>query len=440
MDKMIPLFNPSTSHVSSVMDTKNMKSDIDALAYALSKNSAYVSGDPNLAKILQAKYPNLGIKEVKIPETFLRCLMHVAKSTKAKDHFFNISKSMISIADTGKDELEPIFRKGTKFNFNRLGNQYIAYHDALMRKGFFPDPKQYESCNTINATGFFRTVLNNLPGTSEIEDTIIDYVQKNPIYAYLPCFNDGILQMSDITYCRWKVNSVDIETRTISISIYLYHKEPSGYTPFAMFSAVLEFPESLTNKAGFMVTNAEYPTLYEILHAIPPKQMKWEVTDRKAWGLFIKFGKMVDEVSSDRDCISDVIQENLSVIMWCFAYINSVLNANKKHRKFWKRKPGEIKVEKSFNPEKQKEKKLHIISNLVSIESDDSPKEMTKRTAVKYHLASWTVKGHTRNCSSGKITWVRPHTKKRKGMEKEAETTAPRTQKVILNYSLGDKI
>lgn len=92
-----------------------------------------------------------------------------------------------------------------------------------------------------------------------------------------------------------------------------------------------------------------------------------------------------------------------------------------------------MKIEKSFNPEKQKEKKLHILNNFISITSDDTPKEMTKRTVVKYHLASWTVKGHIRHYKSGKVTYVKPHTKKRKGMEKEAETTTPRTQKVVLD-------
>lgn len=340
MEKVIPIFNASTSHVSSLMNTKQMKSDIDALVYALSSKSAYVSSNPNLAKTLQEKYPKLGIKEVKIPEPFLRCLMHIAKSTKAKDHFFNISKSNITIADTGRDELEIIFRKGTKFNFGRLANQYVAYHDALIKKGFFQDPKKYESCNMIDASEFFRTILNNLPGTKEIEDSILNYVSANPLFAYLPCFNDGVLKMSDITYCYWKINSVDAENRTISISIYLYHSEPSGYTPFATFSAILEFPESLTEKGGFMVTDAVYPSLYEILHAISPKQMKWEVTDRKAWGFSLSLERWLMKFP-EKKIVSQMLFRKiylllcgaLHISMQLFMRIKSIIKQDRKNLK-----------------------------------------------------------------------------------------------------------
>lgn len=440
MDKNISTFNPFAQHTAFIDTPQHMKSEINGLEYALSQNAAYVASNPNLAKTFQERYPKLGIKEVKIPDSFLRCLIHICKSSNAKSHFFNFNYNSITIADTGKEDLSVIFRTGSKFNFNKMASLYVAYHDALMKKGFFKDPKSYDSCNIIDASAFFKTILNNLNGAEEIENSIRNYVSSNPFYAYLPCFNDGVLKMSNVTYCHWKVNSVDAENKTLSISMYLYYNEHSSFTPFAEFSATLEFPEHLTKKVGFTLTHTTYTSLYEILHAITPKQMKWVATDRKAWMLFIKFGKMVDAISIDGDCVYDAVQENIFIIMWCFAYINSVLHSNKRHYKARQKKTDETKVVKSFNPEKQREKKLHILSNLVSITSDEPPKEMTKCTSVKYHLASWTVKGHVRHYKSGKIAYVRPHTKRRKGMEKEAETTTPRTQKVVLNTSHDDKI
>lgn len=57
---------------------------------------------------------------------------------------------------------------------------------------------------------------------------------------------------------------------------------------------------------------------------------------------------------------------------------------------------------------------------------------MTERTVVKYSVANWKVRGHTRTYKSGKVVYIQPHTASRRNMGELTNKVKPAAKTMLV--------
>lgn len=342
----------------------------------------------------------------------------------------------------------------TDKNLRRCSEMFYEYNKALLQKGFYPDMRDTSGLDHIDIrqyTDYHDELVNQVVAGKLSEEDMLkhlqpieDYVESSPFFSGLPCYSEGILDYSDTTGLYWKISKLNLDTHEAEIYCYFFvlpegNKHLEEIVPYVDF--VIEFHQDLKEVSDdpipYKVYFLDKRSLTDMVQAISPKKFRWNQEDRLLWNnIIVKYVKLMDWAANtygqgdEYGTLGEVVGELSQTVVECFCYINYILHSHKKTPR--KRKTTDEKHEvHSFDKKKQEERKTTVVDGVVFY-SKRRPQEVTRNTVVKYKVATWTVRGHTRTYKNGKTVYIPPHVNHRKNMTEvsEALRPAPRTIKV----------
>lgn len=300
------------------------------------------------------------------------------------------------------------------------------------------DEKQISKLDAIDAGGLTDTMWPH----GLIEEHM-PYAQSldQPVYAFAPCFQRGIMVLPDVpgtirNFVQFDVLSLNGETGTLSFRIRDYCQAPDRFEPGIGCDAEAQVTQTdgdlsisldVTNRLGF-------PDLYT---RIPPRQLGWDRATARQWRKTV-LQNAVDQAErfrrADVDPCLQLVQRFLSA---CLA-ANAGLSASKpvilkepRQGKAETAKKAAKKAPEGKPSDKAPPERRVRVSGLVKFSSAMPPKPASK-TSREYRTASWTARGHVRRYKSGKQVYIKPMVKHRKALAGK-EGHVPSTVKIIDN-------
>lgn len=313
-------------------------------------------------------------------------------------------------------------------NVERLNKMFVEYRNSLMEEGIIPD---YDKL--VNDLDFIDTQKITDPclpkeeaeRVSELDEKIYEYICKKGIYALIPCFTRGRLRVSSAIDVIWEVEKFDIHAESYVMRVTVYADLSSVGVNIIVPLVSFRINIGTDENSEVAITGAEkIYAVSELYNQISLKRFRnWTQLDRKAW--IQTFGKLFRflEPSGDIAMSMEYINYMSTIIFRAFAGANYFLSQGRR------KVVASEKVEEvnAFDPAAQAARKVRTV-NMVSFASVGIPKTYTKRTIAHYKVAAWTVRGHTRTLSNGKVIYIPPRVYHRHCMGELADSVTPRPQ------------
>lgn len=389
-----------------------------------------VNGSKKVAVIDSAAYRRFG-----------NILFAMSRSKRA-GHILVLGEDELATDDFRK-KMQQILSVVSKGNLmNRLSDMWYEYHVAVMKRGMIEDVRDVSKYNAINASHIVKD--NDLyadqyhAGLITKEEFFakkqktVQYVRETGFFAGIPCYTSGVLQIEKNVWIIWDILKIDIDEQTMSINCTSYYStEDKNYDlemsiPHASFMFQVNYNKDLREDVlPFEVTSIASIPLVNMFQLISPKKFKWTKEERNLWSsVFIKYAKMVDELAEDGDTMMEGIPPLALGMIHIFCEINRILHVSKrKYRSRSSRKEPAEPVA-AYDHDKQTGRRWFEIDG-VKFYADKRPVEMTRSSVVKYQVASWTVRGHTRTYKNGKTVYIKPRVNHRQCLNELKDSVAP---------------
>lgn len=248
-------------------------------------------------------------------------------------------------------------------------------------------------------------------------------------YLFLPCFQKGVLQINESRFNYFEIQELNLDTLTAKIQLTDYITtdgliqigrsvtfQLTGYpqTKCPLFSGIAEQLTTHIRQLGVK-------TFIDIYQEIPPVKTGWTRPMIKYWEA-ITLQNAVDQEYKFQQMHIDYGNQMATTFLFLIGIANYYLS---------KQKPTLVKQPKYIDNKQQPENKPATESNIDPIDptepirrirtvgtvrfiSAKPPKPVNAKTVRQYHIAEWTVRGHTRTYANGKTVYIKPQVKHRK--------------------------
>lgn len=277
--------------------------------------------------------------------------------------------------------------------------------------------------------------------------------QEELFFCYLPCFQSGVLKVNTHRLMYFELTDLNLDDLTAKIRVtdYILDEEQKSQIGRSVLLSIdvkhmtarpdqKELPPEYKTEA--FTPNAPYALRqYEILETesfaglytqIPPKRLGWNRTMVKFWEA-VTLQNAVDQDEKFRRCGIDPADQLAQYFIQGVCLSNYFLS---KHRP--------VQLDKNTGKASEKETAPHeailqpIDPNqpikhirkvgVIQFVSSKPPRKPSQKTTRQYHVAVWTVRGHTRKYANGKTVYIRPTVRHRKALQNHINS---RPQNVI---------
>lgn len=316
---------------------------------------------------------------------------------------------------------------------------YRSYIEALTAASpDLLDDQRLSALDAIDASGLTDTAWPN-----GLVEEHMPYARSldQPVYAFAPCFQRGVMILPDIPgtikcFVQFDVSSLDGEAGTLSFRIRNYCHTLDQLEPGIGCDAkarVIRTDDDLsvsldvTDRVGF-------PDLYV---RIPPRQLGWDRAKVRQWRRTV-LQNAVDQAERFRQAGVDphlqLVQRFLSACLAANAGLSAsrptILQEPEPGKAGTARTTARKEPEERPSDKAPPERRVRV-SGLVKFSSAMPPKPASK-TSREYKTASWTARGHVRRYKNGKQVYIKPVVKHRKALAGK-EGHVPSTVKIIDN-------
>ena len=307
------------------------------------------------------------------------------------------------------------------------------YNDMLIQKGIGMRRGELRKKDIIDVRNLCQYPAGNTVMGESSRIPIIDYskIDKNYIsettwFCYIPCFNEGVLQLNSARYIYWKIDKIDVNAKTIDCYIRDYLRESNlwqigvdAYLHYDLhaYSETANGEKILQDKCA-VTKSTLFPELYR---QIPYAELKWSNSDIDIWeNIVIQYAEsMVEKLEKKYHT------DNAKELSKIFTYF--ILLAN---QELYKNKPKAIRKQKTENQTKRKTeadnsaiqpRKLIRTVGRISMQSEKPPKMPTKETVVHYKTAVWKARGGIRRMKNGKLVPFKESIRHRKCLQNKSD-------------------
>lgn len=330
-----------------------------------------------------------------------------------------------------------------------LKEQLRQYYDVLIKAGVMFTRSELKKKNLIDLRGIctYECHMGNNDVNSCIPDIYgrritDDFLWNNFWYCYVPCFNEGVLQINTARYLYWKINKLDVIERVMDIFVCDYSRIADVWQMGTNFNAHFEFDavesvnkyskESIRKKISedhlMRVRLNDYQAPYQIYNIIPCENFNWNSREIELWKNMVASSEGYQRQLETKNTNAGL--ELLKIFSHFILLSNQELYENKP-KADRKTNAAKRKVKIESGEVISSEKLVRVVGH-VCVTSEKPPKLPSKETVVKYKTAVWTARGGVRHMKNGKLVPFRESVRHRKCLQQQsADMKAPST-KIIM--------
>lgn len=313
------------------------------------------------------------------------------------------------------------------------------YNDNLVQRGIAMTRKELKQKNIIDLRGICtynqQTGVddkNKIPYISG-KDITDEFLCNNYWYAYIPCFNEGVLQLNASRYFYWKIKELNTINRTMQIYVCDYSRINNIWQMGTNIDVTYHF-ESEEKIKGCSMIAARFliPKMFhveindsksdvEIYQMLPLDNFYWNERKMKVWDSVMNYSLSVrDELKKHG---TDEGHELLKSFTHFILLANQELYYNKpKASRSENKARRNIEVIENATP-----RKLIRTVGRTKMTSEKPPKLPTKESVIHYKTAVWTARGGVRRMKNGKLVPFKESVRHRKCLLEQKEDTVPQT-------------
>lgn len=304
----------------------------------------------------------------------------------------------------------------------RLSQMIREYNKALVSKGYAKSRSQIKNLDRIDIRGMLDFNLEDLTGsdipTDSIEklreelkkQNIEEFRSKLGIYSSIPCYSEGVLQITSNRYIYWKVESIDLTDESeVEATIFLKDYMANNDVWQPSYEGTAKFIDT------YFYIDSEYKNMSEVLSNTEViESLSWDQTDLGIWKKFKKFNRSLEEYIQKFETTQ--FKELVKVFIKLITMVNFKLSLEKPvaDRKANK------KIHATYIEDQQPKRLIRTIGG-ISFSSVKLPRSSCKETVIKYKVASWKARGGFRHLADGRIIPFKESIRHRKALLPAAE-------------------
>lgn len=291
--------------------------------------------------------------------------------------------------------------------------------------------------------------LPDFPINEEIDEFFIE----NSWYSFIPCFNEGVIQLNKARYIHYEILKMDIPNTTIDIRLHDYMQAQgiwqigvqttihydfshlpqtkdeyswikhfktamkqeiaNGKPEKQVWEAVYDYIIFAFNKKTTTDNDIVYDALYQ---QIPFEELKWNKQSQTLWtDIVIAYAKAEKEKRFN-DNGGTAAQDMFYIFQRMIFWSNYLLSKNK---------PKAVRSGNQYKkyttiPEPGANQPRKLVRNVgnMHVTSVKPPKLPTQETVIHYKTAVWKARGGVRRLKNGKLVPFKECTKHRKCLQK----------------------
>lgn len=327
-----------------------------------------------------------------------------------------------------KPEQENIL-KDIYAHYYRMFGQYF---NRLMAMPEYKSGAELDAMDRIDLTDLH---LGEEELKDEYQKNLEQYLDNldNLVYASVPCFKEGVVQVSASRRTYFKVLEVDPDAHIIRIYLrdYMKHSWPEEAGPIdstwwdiGTGGEYLFAPGHLTyheQRAGLdlIMSQCKLEEFIDLYTKISPKALGWNAEDVRLWEKLL-LQNAVDQyhrfLYRRQKPTVNLLEQFNSFIVTSNLFLSKykpVLEKTPKETPDEPKDPASQTKKTIVTPSAKRVRTVGTIRFL----SEKAPKRATEATVRHWHIASWPTRGHMRTLRSGKQVYVQPSIHHRKALE-----------------------
>lgn len=335
----------------------------------------------------------------------------------------------VGMQNVGRD----VKRKGPRyFNEDELRVEALKlFSRSLVEKGYGMKRPDLLKKNIIDFRGLipdwmledYPTYVPPLPLDQDQE--FKTYLMTHDLfYTMMPCFDECVYRLNTARYAHLKIISVDSIEREFEIWVMDYMRVDGAWSPgesgkvrFKIGSSYEENMELFSSSDGIVL----YPQIYRMSSA---EEAGMNAGQKEVWDkLAIPFAEKVASNLLEADKSMNGVMLLGQTVCAYSSLLNYFLSLNKPAAAKGnrpKKKPDTARHKEGNEAmEADQKPRTRILRSVgpINVQSVKRPREVTARSAAKYTIAAWGVRGHLRRCKSGKTVWIKPTVHRRKSLQ-----------------------
>lgn len=271
------------------------------------------------------------------------------------------------------------------------------------------------------------TTVKNTIGRIE---TLFDQV-PNPILAYTPCYNKGLLRATETIAFYFEILNLDLEKQQLELFLTaIRYLDASSSVVEPGTSGRITITTTKNKDGRINIATYIHPGttkfFTDLYSELTPKELGWTPLEADYWQKVIIQNAANQQQRFRTKGLEPIINVSNQFLTWVTT-VNSVLESNK--LKLLPKQPGDEptavpkpKQDNLTKPDQPKQTapydsdkpRIRVVRGIKF--TSRRPPRRAAQTARQYKTPAWTVRGHTRTYKSGKTVYIQPTVRKRKNL------------------------
>ena len=320
------------------------------------------------------------------------------------------------------------------------------YNDELIKRGIGMTRKDLRKKDTIDIRNlcYYTNTRTPVEKESQIPDVRMSDIKEEYLVAthwfnYVPCFNEGVLQLNAARYIHWKIENINVVERKLDIFLQDYLRSTNVWQIGVSTKVHYEFDEKPmirdASQSGQMKMGTSDSVLFsELYRIIPTTDMHWSKSDIDVWNnIVIAYAdSMVERLQQHHN--TNNAYELAKLFTHFILLANQELYANKPKAIRKNTKSTTTKRIVETDTSAPQPRKLVRTVGKISMQSEKPPKMPTRETVVHYKTAVWKARGGIRRMKNGKLVPFKESVRHRKCLQGIEDTP-----QVCINFATKKK-
>lgn len=311
--------------------------------------------------------------------------------------------------------------------------QFCQYIDELSKKGMFHTLDDIKAMNIIDMSFLVKDKTNPFTPPDTISPITVDafnwaksHSVKDQFFFIIPCFKEGAIQLNANRWITFATESIDENTRELTIQINDYTYENGRCCPNTGIKSNWSYRDNDNSLIYRFIEQRTYIDLYTLLS---PQELNWSYEQIKLWeSVTLQHAQNQDFLFNHQ--IGKSITGQMHDV-----YTTMIITSNyclSKDRPVTKRTPHEkqsASIQTNGSNYTAPTRRIRYVGP-VRFVSDAVPKNVTETTLRKWHVDKWNVRGHMRRYADGRTIYIQPTVRHRRCLAPTDNAPLPTTIRI----------